>query len=216
MRALRNLSLVAFILLFTGCAEMISVTRVDQIQASQYRSEMPSQRPAREIASCMKEALRSHRDATGKTPYAAITFRDFQKEHEITLRSTHTYLVSGAEILFHIEIREDPNGGSLSTAWVHPSLLSGGGSQAYLNRLLEVVQPCLKASRPNTFQSSGSSSNSSAPSRDEANPKASNTPNNGVKESSLETLEKLKNLRDRGVITDDDFERKKKQILESL
>lgn len=217
MRIVRYALIIGLPFALGGCAEIISTTRLDQIRDSKYQATFASDRPANFVSNCMKEALRSYRDQDGKATYANIAFLDFEKEHEITLRSAHTYLQSGPEILFHIQNAQRTNGGTESKLWVHPLMLSNGGSEAYLGRVSNVLRPCLD-SRPvmsapvatkREIESHEATGNSSA---------LGNTigSNNTVTDVSLKKLEQLKALHDRGVITSDEFEQKKKQILDSF
>lgn len=138
---MRLLSILALSLSVTGCAQMLSTVTPEQIQQSQYRAELESGKPATALTLCMKEALYTYRDDRGRAPYTELTSRDLSQEQELMLRNPHISMI-GAEILFMIK-NEARTSGSKSTVWANPMLLGGGGSQAYLNKVVAVVRPCV-------------------------------------------------------------------------
>lgn len=135
----------ALALLICGCAPMLSVTSTDEIKRSEFQATLTSTKPSLQVNDCMKEALRKYRNDRGLASYAAITFRDFQNDHDITLRSEASSFVGGLspEMLFVLENTGIPSGGTKSTLWVHQRLMGNGGSKGYLDRIVGVVNACI-------------------------------------------------------------------------
>jgi hypothetical protein len=185
-----------------GCAQMLSISTPDQIRQSEFRAQIASSKPAVVVANCMKETLLAYRSDSGRASYALITFRDFEKQHEIMLRNdVGTSLYSGLtpEILFLVENTSSARNGTDSMIWVHQRLLNDGGSKGYLNRLMAVLKPCV--GEVDGTQPAGMT-------------RARET--GGGTDEAMRKLEQLKGLADRGVISKDDFEKKKREILDAM
>ncbi len=220
MKTLFVLFIVSAMSAISGCAQMLSVSTAEEIRRSEFRAQIVSTKSAVEVNNCMKEILRSHKNDKGRSPYAGITFRDFEKEHEITLRtSVGTPFITGVitEILFVIENFDTASGGTNSSLWVHQRLLNDGGSKGYLDRLVAVVKPCLgDAVNGSPNGPTQVKSENSTPAKGGSTTMTNSAVGVRGKDDSLNKLEQLKGLADRGVITREEFEKKKKEILDAM
>lgn len=143
MKELSMVFIVVSLLGLGGCAEMMSVTTVDEIHKSAYHLESNSAKSASDVSNCMKEKLLHYTSEKGRASYAAITYRDFETLHDIMLRTGSSTSLAGAEILFLLENSATPTGGTSSHIWVNQSILGNGGSQGYLDRVASVTRICL-------------------------------------------------------------------------
>ena len=188
-----------------GCAPMlagaVAVSTPDEIKRSEYVVRLTSDTALARVTSCMKHALLAYRNEAGRSPYAAITYRDTESPHQIMLSNNLPSSWSGVrpELLFFLENSTTSGGGTTTQVWAHQRLLSDGGSQGYLDRVVSAVRPCVGAGVH------------TPPATSAGGPQARTTT-----DESMKKLEQLKNLADRGVITKEDFEKKKKDILEGL
>ena len=188
-----------------GCAPMLAgalaVSTPDEIKRSEYSVQLTSDRPLASVTGCMKDALLAYRNEAGRSSYAAITYRDGTSPHQIMLSNNLPSTWSGLrpELLFFLENNNTDRGGTTTQIWVHQRLLSDGGSQGYLDRVVTAVRPCVGAGA----QTSAAMS-------------VGGTPARTATDESMKKLEQLKNLADRGVISKVDFEKKKNEILEGL
>jgi hypothetical protein len=125
-----------------GCAEIMSINSPDEIRQSTLHLEKTSKKSASDVSNCMKEALINYKDDNNKATYAGISFRDFEKSHDIMLRTPYSATIYGSEILFLIENFADSAGSTISHLWTHQHLLFGG-SQVYYDRVSSIIRPCL-------------------------------------------------------------------------
>ena len=180
-----------------GCADLMSVTTIENIKSSQFQFEATSSKSAIEVTNCMKESLLNYRSDSGKASFSRITFRDFEKLHEIMLRTGAPISVSIDEILFLIENTPEPSGGTRTHVWTHQYILNNGGAQGYLGMVTNTIRPCLGEPKP-----APKSPNAAA--------------ERGGQEDPVKKLEQLKDMRDRGLITQEDYEKRKKDILDRM
>lgn len=193
-----NLSIICIATIaLSGCAEMLSVTTIDEIHRSKYQFDTTSNKSAAVVNNCMKEALVQYRSDTGRASYATITFRDFDNLHDITLRAPNVSSLAGAEIYLQIENSTIPPNATRSQIWVNQMILNNGGSQGYLDRVIGIVRPCLgealSASGVNTTQVAPASVNSNS-----------------------QKLKDLQLLRKDGLITEKEYQTKRQQILDKM
>lgn len=196
----------------SGCAEILSITTPDEIRKSTFQRETISTNSSTDVTNCMKETLLSYKNDQGKASYAGITFRDFEKIHDITLRTGGSTSLAGSEILFLIENSDNPAGGTRSHLWTHQHLIFFGGSQGFFDRVYSVIRPCINETVVGTPSSLTKLQNVKTEPISATNP----TSGGRSKEDSINKLEQLKGLADRGVITREDFEKKKKEILDNF
>jgi len=196
----------------SGCAELISITSPDEIRQSTFQRETLSSSSATDVSNCMKESLLNYRNDRGNASYAGITFRDFEKTHDIMLRTGNSTSLAGTEILFLIENSVHTTGGTRSRLWTHQHLLFNGGSQGYFDRVFTVIRPCLIEAIPSASNNTAKDEHVKTVPVTVKNPATGNL----SKEDSIQKLEQLKGLADRGVITREDFEKKKKEILDGF
>ena len=179
----------------------LAVSTPDEIKRSEYTVQLTSDKPLASVTGCMKDALVTYRNEAGRSSYAAITYRDGASPHQIMLSNNLPSTWSGLrpELLFLLENNTTDQGGTATQIWAHQRLLSNGGSQSYLDRVVATVRPCVGAHA-----------------RTSAGISVGGAPAHTTTDESMKKLEQLKNLADRGVINKDDFDKKKKEILEGL
>lgn len=181
-------------------AGAVAVSTPDEIKRSEYTAQLSSERSLATVTGCMKEALLAYRNEAGRSAYAAITYRDSGTPHQIMLSNNLPSSWSGLrpELLFLLE-NNTTGSGTSTQIWAHQRLFGEGGSQGYLDRVVATVRPCLGPEAPAAPRAS-----------------ASGLPTRLTTDESIRKLEQLKALADRGVISRDEFERKKQKILEDL
>jgi hypothetical protein len=184
----------------------------DDLRRSKYRAEFFSGKFSKEITSCMLEAVKAYREgghAHFAHKYSIIATRDLGQMQEIT---NHNPGVTGNEIMFLVENSTIPTGGTKSQIWSTPNIPFGMGSQGYLDRLISAVKPCIgdvnaiAAGSPTSVQTMTPGYKAAPISSVESR----------SKDGPVDKLEQLKGLLDRGVISKDDFEMKKKEILDKF
>lgn len=187
--------LAAIAVAISGCAEMVSITTVDEIHASQNQLVMASDRPANDVNNCLKDVIVNYRNELNQSPYANATFRDFEKGHDITLRRNYSSSLAGPEIMFLIKISDSATNGSTSHVWINQMLLF---SDTYKNKLENVIKPCMTSK----------------------NVQQQITSNDGATTSQssviAQKLRELQQLKKDGLINDQDYELKKKQLIEKM
>jgi len=219
-KAVSGVALIVITLVLSGCAsvavEMAGLIdrTPEEIRRSKYYLEFTSNRPSKEVTNCMVEAANTYKSESGYAIFAgnmaATTSRDLGPAQEIVNRTLGSAAFGGAEIKFLIENSTTPTGGTKSRIWSTPNIPFGMGSQGYMDRLVGAVKPCLG--------DVNASATSKATSIQQLEPGLKAAPNSTAdsraKEGPVEKLEALKGMLDRGVISREDFERKKKEILD--
>lgn len=182
-------------------AGALAVSTPEEIKRSEYTVQLTSDKPLASVTGCMKSALSAYRNEAGRNSYSAITYRDSAAPHQIMLSNNSQSSWSGLrpELLFFLENNNTTNGGTLTQVWVHQRILSSAGSQGYLDRIVATVSPCVGTGAHTSTAMS-----------------LVGTPARATTDESIKKLEQLKNLADRGVISKEEFEKKKKEILEGL
>jgi hypothetical protein len=183
----------------SGCAPMLAgalaVSTPDEIKASSFTGKFAVSAAQSTVTTCLKEAFASYRDDKGRSSFASFTYRDVTSPHQFLVSNNMSSTWSGArpELLFLVETQERKLSGTDVQLWTHPRLLGNGGSQGYFEKVQAVLRPCISDGQP--IQATGQGSRS---------------------DDRLQRLEQLKGLADRGVITREDYDKKKSEILNSL
>lgn len=138
---------VILLLTMSGCiGELWSVRTIQDIQKSEYRTELTSSQSPVQVQRCMMQTLHGYADEKGKRPYIDVAARDIGATQELTVRSPRTYAPglydAGGELLLLIESTPRPAGGTISTFWVHQYMLSPTPADN-LKTVVEVVKGCL-------------------------------------------------------------------------
>lgn len=139
--------IVVLILVMSGCiGELWSVRTIEEIQRSEYRTELSSAQSHEVVNRCMMQTLHGYQDLNGKRLYVEIAARDIGDTQELTVRSPRTYAPglydAGGELLLLIENTARPTGGTTSTLWVHQYMLSPSPAD-HLKTVVDVVKVCL-------------------------------------------------------------------------
>ena len=219
-KAISAVALIALTSVLSGCAsvavEMAGLVdrTPEEIRRSKYHLEVISERPSKDVTKCMVEAVNAYKSETGYPFFAGDVFvntsRDYGSMQEIINRTQGSPAFGGGEIMFLIENLATPTGGTKSQIWGTPNIPFGAGSQGYLDKLVGAVKPCLGAAN-----ASATINPSNVP---KLLPAVIGAPNsaedNRAKDGPTEKLEQLKGLLDRGIISKEDFEKKKKEILD--
>lgn len=201
-------ALIAAAIGSSGCAPMLAgalaVSTPDEIKASSFTGKFTVSAAQSTVTTCLKEAFASFKDDKGRSSFASFTYRDVTSPHQFLVSNNMSSTWSGArpELLFLVETQERKPSGTDIQLWTHPRLMGSGGSQGYFDKVQAVMRPCI----------SDSQSTEAKPS---SLPKQA-IGQEGKSDDRLQKLEQLKGLADRGVITKDDYEKKKKEILDSL
>jgi hypothetical protein len=126
--------------------EIWSVRTIDEIQKSEYKAELASEKTPDLISRCMMQTLHGYSTPEGKRPYAEVEHREFGTTHDITLRTPQRPAAgmfdAGGELLFLIENSANAAGGTHSRMWVHQYVLSPPPQES-LDTLTNVVKVCL-------------------------------------------------------------------------
>lgn len=131
----------------SGCTTMIAgamaVSTPDEIKRSQYVTTLESRHAVEQVTACLKQALLSARN--GSKP-AQLTYRDTGAQpYQFVISNGASSSWSGMrpELLALLEASSDSRGGSATTIWAHPYLLSGAGPQGYLANTVDLARPCM-------------------------------------------------------------------------
>lgn len=146
---MRHLTVGFLLASLSGCmaiGEMWSVRTIDDIQKSEYKTELVSEKGPDLVSRCMMQTLHGHKTVEGKRPYAEVEHREFGTTHDITLRTPQRPAAgiydAGGELLFLIENSAREAGGTQSRIWVHQYVLSPAPQES-LNTLTNILRVCL-------------------------------------------------------------------------
>ena len=186
----------------SGCAPMIAgaiaVSTPEEIKSSAYTARFTVDSSQAAVTSCLKDVLLAYKNEKGRASYAAFTYRDATSPHQIVVSNNVSSSWSGArpELLFLIETQELRPAATDLQLWVHQRLLNSSG---FLDSVQTTLRPCLVGSLAR-------------------NAPALQAPlgRSQQDENSFKKLEQLKALLDRGVITKEDYDKKKKEILDAI
>lgn len=186
----------------SGCAPMIAgalaVSTPEEIKTSNYTARLSSDSSQSAINSCLKGVLTSYKDDRGRTPYATFTYRDVSNPNQFVVSNNLSSSWSGMrpELLFLVETNERRPSGTDLQLWTHHRLLDSAG---YFDKVQNIIRPCFVASLEEPNHSNKPSTKNLL---DDAGP--------------LKKLEQLKVIFDRGLITKEDYDKKKKEIIDGL
>jgi len=119
-------------------AGALAVSTPDEIKRSSFTAVMTSTKPLAAVDECMKTAMAG-------VQAKGLTYRDTgPAPHQFIVSNNMPSTWSGLRPELLVMAETTPTGaGTQIQVWAHPSLLSGGGSKGYLDKIASAARSCI-------------------------------------------------------------------------